>query len=402
MFIPEGAKYVISKLEDNGFEAFLVGGCVRDSLMKRCPPDYDITTNATPDEMLCVFKDDKTLTHGLKHGTVTVVVKGECFEVTTYRIDGEYLDSRHPQSVEFSRNLKDDLSRRDFTMNAIAYSEKCGYVDEFCGISDIENKIIKCVGKPDKRFNEDALRILRCIRFSSVLGFDIEKNTSDSIIKNAHLLNNISSERIKEEFLKLLSGNNAADVLKLYKNVIEIFIPEICNIDDTVYNKICESLCKSDDNKVLSLCVFFSMFDNETIAKKILLRLKFDNNTINSVLCVIRNLNNKDLSFSKPKIKLLLKDNSKDNVALFFDTLVCLNYDIGSADKLLVEIIENNECYNLKNLDISGDDLVKIGVQKGRQLGQILDTLLFEVINDNLQNDKETLLKFAKQNLIKE
>lgn len=402
MFIPKGAKYVISKLENQGFEAFLVGGCVRDSLMNRIPPDYDITTNATPDDMLCVFKDDKTLTHGLKHGTVTVVVDGECFEVTTYRIDGEYLDSRHPQSVEFSKKLKDDLSRRDFTMNAIAYSEKCGYVDEFCGVSDINNKIIRTVGSPDKRFNEDALRILRCIRFASVLGLEIEKNTSDSLIKNAHLLNNISSERIREEFIKLLTGKNACNVLKTYKSVISTFISEISNIDDAAYIKTCESLCKSEDNKVLSLCVFFSMFENEKSVKEILLSLKFDNNTQNSVLSVFQNLKNTDFSFSKPKIKLLLRDNSKENVKLFLNTLDCLNFNTGKAVTILNEIITNNECYNLKNLDISGVDLVKIGVQKGREVGEILDTLLLEVINNNLQNNKEALLEYTKQNLIKE
>lgn len=402
MFIPKGAKYVISKLENAGFEAFLVGGCVRDSLMKRCPPDYDITTNATPDDMLCVFKDDKTLTHGLKHGSVTVVVDGECFEVTTYRIDGEYLDSRHPQSVEFSKKIKDDLSRRDFTMNAIAYSEKCGYVDEFCGVSDINNKIIRTVGSPDKRFNEDALRILRCIRFASVLGLEIEKNTSDSLIKNAHLLNNISSERIREEFIKLLTGKNACNVLKTYKSVISTFISEISNIDDADYIKTCESLCKSEDNKVLSLCVFFSMFENEKSVKEILLSLKFDNNTQNSVLSVFQNLKNTDFSFSKPKIKLLLRDNSKENVKLFLNTLDCLNFDTGKAVTILNEIITNDECYNLKNLDISGVDLVKIGVQKGREVGEILDTLLLEVINNNLQNNKEALLEYTKQNLIKE
>ena len=219
MPLPPEVTEIIERLENHGYEAYVVGGCVRDFVCKRKIHDYDITTSATPEETKNVFSDMRVIPTGERHGTVSVIfndksIKEKQIEITTYRIDGEYTDSRHPTEVRFTRKLAEDLSRRDFTVNALAYNPRVGIVDIFGGIDDIKNKIIRAVGDAKKRFEEDALRILRALRFSSVLGFEIEKATSDALISHAHLLSHISAERIREEFSKLLLGENAVEVLQ--------------------------------------------------------------------------------------------------------------------------------------------------------------------------------------------
>ena len=203
--IDKGAALILDKIEECGFEAFVVGGCVRDSIMARTPKDWDITTDALPEDIIAMF--DRTIPTGIKHGTVTVLVGGQAYEVTTYRIDGDYLDSRRPESVEFTRNIVDDLSRRDFTINAMAYSPSRGLVDRFSGLEDIKNKIIRCVGNPDLRFKEDALRIMRAIRFSAQLGFQIEESTQKYIEENSLRLHLISAERIHDELEKIIESD---------------------------------------------------------------------------------------------------------------------------------------------------------------------------------------------------
>ena len=225
--MPENAKGIIDKLRTCGYDAYAVGGCIRDSIMGKIPYDWDICTSALPEEVLEVLGERNIIENGLKHGTVTVHIDGENYEITTFRTDGQYLDNRHPENVTFVRELKEDLSRRDFTMNSLAYNYSEGLIDIFGGRDDINNSIIRCVGDPDKRFGEDALRILRALRFSSQLGFSIEEKTSASIHKNAELLKNISAERIMSEFTKILMGKNVEDVLMNYKDVIAVFIPEI-------------------------------------------------------------------------------------------------------------------------------------------------------------------------------
>ncbi|MBR5773515.1 MAG: HDIG domain-containing protein, partial [Clostridia bacterium] len=225
--LPACIQYVISTLNDNGYESFIVGGCVRDYLMGKTPHDYDVTTSATPEQVKTCFNNNKVIETGIKHGTVTVLVDGESVEITTYRIDGEYKDNRHPELVTFSKTIDEDLRRRDFTVNAIAYNPEKGFVDLFNGIQDIKNGVISCVGNPDERFNEDGLRILRALRFTSVLDFEISKETSDSIHRNKMLILNVSPERIWTEFKKLLCGKNVRRVLLEYSDVIGVFIPEI-------------------------------------------------------------------------------------------------------------------------------------------------------------------------------
>ena len=225
--IPEGAQRIIETLHRSGHRAYVVGGCVRDSLLLRVPVDWDICTSSLPEETLECLNAENIIKNGLKHGTVTVRVDGENYEITTFRTDGEYLDNRHPESVTFVRNLKEDLARRDFTMNALAYSNSRGLQDCFDGLKDIENGMIRCVGSPGRRFGEDALRILRALRFASVLGFEIEKKTAKSIHKNAYLLKNISVERIMSEFVRILCGKNVGRVLLEYADVVGEILPEV-------------------------------------------------------------------------------------------------------------------------------------------------------------------------------
>ena len=235
--IPTEAKKIIDKLYEAGYEAYIVGGCVRDALLGREAEDYDITTSATPLEIKRIF--ERTVDTGISHGTVTVIENGKPYEVTTFRVDGEYKDNRHPVSVSYTSNIRDDLARRDFTVNALAYNDREGIVDAFSGISDLQNQTIRCVRDPEERFSEDALRVLRGIRFASVLGFKIEERTADAIRKYSKNLASISSERILAEWKKLLSGKNAYDVIFDYKEVIDVFAEELKNIEMPPRDSFC-------------------------------------------------------------------------------------------------------------------------------------------------------------------
>ena len=234
--IPSGANEIIHTLQNNGYEAFLVGGCVRDSILGRPIHDYDITTSATPDEMMEVFKDKRIIETGLQHGTITIVIDGEGYECTTYRIDGNYSDSRRPDSVTFTRSLKEDLKRRDFTINAMAYNDEVGLVDPFNGIEDIEHYKIRCVGRAEDRFSEDALRILRAIRFASQLGFVVDSDVSLNIHKMYKNLENISIERINSEFCKIALSSEFYIPIGLFREVFSLFIPEIKDMFDFPQN----------------------------------------------------------------------------------------------------------------------------------------------------------------------
>lgn len=227
MDMPKNVDTAINLLQSAGFEAYAVGGCVRDSLLGKTPNDWDITTSAKPEDMKSVFADFHCIDTGIKHGTVTVVIDGEPLEITTFRLDGEYEDNRHPKSVTFTSDLGADLGRRDFTVNAMAYSKMTGTVDLFGGQNDLKNGIIRCVGDPDRRFNEDALRILRALRFASALDFEIEEKTAQSLLKNRALLGNISEERIAKELLKLVCGKGAKRILTDFAPVLFEILPEL-------------------------------------------------------------------------------------------------------------------------------------------------------------------------------
>ncbi len=432
--IPEKARLIIDRLECFGYEAFCVGGAVRDTLMG-CPAgDWDITTSAPPEETKRIFADLKTLDTGIKHGTVTVIFESTPFEVTTYRIDGDYDDNRHPEKVEFTKNLTEDLKRRDFTVNAIAYNPKSGIFDPLEGQADIYNSIIKTVGDPEKRFREDGLRIMRALRFSSVLGFEIEEKTKKAIHSEKELLKNISAERLFGELTKLLMGKNVFNVLMEFPDVLSVFIPEIAPAVGfkqygkkhayNVWEHICHTVSTIPQDKILRLTMLLhdlgkvpthklnengdSTFKNHAavggeMAKGILLRLKSDKKTLQRVCFLVSNHD-----FEPPKTKMLLKlslvDKSPNDIRTL---LVIKKSDRGALSESyrdiseetaqclmwLSEIEENAECVTTTQLAIKGDDLKNAGFQ-GKSINTALNNLLKAVIEEKVENTKDALLTY--------
>ena len=363
----------LSILSQNGYYAYVVGGCVRDSLLFNIPHDWDITTSALPSQIIACFLEYKVIETGLKYGTVTVIIDKIPIEITTYRIDGEYKDNRRPENVLFTDNLKDDLSRRDFTMNAIAYNNEI--IDFFGGVLDIENKIIRTVGESDERFSEDALRILRAIRFSSQLSFSIEKETKKSIIKNRALLKNISVERINIELRKLLLGENFFSVLNEYKEVIFEIIPELREINKNLEN--------SENDIIIRLSLLLWDLNSFNILKN----LKFDNKTIDMVSKIIENKDTKIIQDRIELKKLLNKLSEK-----ILRKLMKINK---LKESLLDDIIKSGECYSLKQLEMTGDDVREHGIE-GVKIGEILNEILTLVIEEKLQNNKDACNNYIK------
>mgnify|MGYP004607479223 CR=1 FL=1 len=379
--IPQEAVTALEVLERNGFEAYLVGGCVRDFLLGRIPNDYDITTNALPDRIIEIFSDYHTIPTGIKHGTVTVIIKKFQIEITTYRKDSTYSDNRHPDSVEFTPSLKEDLARRDFSMNGMAMNFNQDITDIYNGREDMKNHIVKCIENPDRRFDEDALRILRALRFASQLDFKIEKNTSDSIHKNAENLKNISAERINAELEKLIAGKNPYYILKKYEDVIKVFMPEYSYSESIMKKNISSQLIRRS-----------AFFLNIKSVYDIMKRLKYSNKDINDTVKLIEYFN-ADIS-SKPALKIILKNIGTELTENLLDFRNACGQDTSHSEKLLDEILKNNECYLISQLDINGRDLMLMGFS-GIQTGKILNTLLEKVINDEIENNKTALKEYT-------
>lgn len=399
--IPKEVETALNILGNNGHEAYIVGGCVRDSLLGVAPNDWDITTSAKPDEICSCFHSFKTINTGLKHGTVTVIINSMQIEITTYRIDGKYSDNRRPDEVIFTDEVSYDLKRRDFTINSLAYNRD-GIVDLFGGISDISNKIVKCVGEPDERFNEDGLRILRAMRFASVLGFDIDENTSASIHKNKKLLNNISKERITVEFNKLITGEKFYTILQEYKDVVEVFIPGAERINNSKWENILDSLRYTDD-LVLKLSLLLHMLDAENILKE----LKYDGRTIRDVKTIV-SIKDEEILSDKISIKKQLSCMGYDNFVnlIKFKTAIYKSrgilYDeelvnLSRVKKIIDDIFTKKECYSLKSLKINGEDLIQEGFTKGIYLGLVLNEILDLVIEEKLENKKEKLIDYVRK-----
>lgn len=402
MNIPKQVVYIIEQLEKNGFEGFIVGGCVRDYILGFLPKDFDITTDALPQDIKNIF--DHTIDTGIEHGTVTVVLDRQNFEITTYRIDGEYKDNRRPENVTFSKKIEEDLSRRDFTMNAIAYSIKRGFVDPFCGIDDIKNKLIKGVGDADTRFKEDALRMMRGVRFSAQLGFSIEEKTFLAIKNNAKLIENISIERTRDEFLKLIKSDyieklNLLEETKLYK----YFIPEIEPIFKN-YKKNIFILKKL--SKDLRLTFLLSHLD-EKIGEEVLKRIKLDNKTIKETKTIIQyfNYNFVDNRVETRKLMSIIEpDLFKKILEIKFcislienDLIKCKKYD--NIFDEIDETIRKNHCFSLKTLAIKGNDLKQIGITDGKKIGDCLKLALNIVLEQPDKNEKDWLLKYIGENI---
>ena len=394
--IPKEVENVLNILHENGFEAYVVGGCVRDSIMGKIPSDWDVATSAKPNQILLCFNNRKTIETGLKHGTVTVVINKMQIEITTYRIDGEYSDNRRPDEVLFTDKIKLDLRRRDFTINALAYN-KSGIIDLFGGLDDINNKFIKCVGAAGERFNEDGLRILRALRFASVLNFDIEENTSSSIFRNKALLNNISMERINIEFSKLIMGSNYRKILIEYREVIEVFLPEIQVLTEDEFKYRLNAM-KVLNSLTLRLAVFLY---NTDATDKILMNLKYDNKTIKTVKILVENINGR-INHDSVNVKRWLNKINYVNLNYLIKIKKSLFdsefYELEETEKIMNEIIRTKQCYSLETLAINGQDLIDAGVPKGKNIGIILDIILSEVIEGKLVNEKDSLLNFIHVN----
>jgi len=381
------AEKVLSRLNENGFKAYVVGGAIRNFYMNKEPSDYDIATSALPDEIICIFSDCKVIETGKHFGTITAIVDGEQIEITTFRSDGAYLNCRSPEAVYYSDTVEEDLKRRDFTINALAYSPYLGSVDLFGGISDIENKIIRTIGNPDRRFSEDALRILRGLRFSSILRFTIEEETKNSIFKNKNLLLNISKERIREEFNKILMGKNAKNVLLEYRDVISVFIPEIKDSEDNFY--------KASNDLYMNLALFLK--DTFPNTRQILRRLKYDNKTVKTV-CFLTEYYSVPLPDKKPELKKFLNNFGIENTIKLLD-LKSINSkeEFQITEKHLYEIEENKECYLIKDLEINGNDLIDMGIEP-KNIGKIMEFILNEVIYERIENKRDSLLESVKNN----
>lgn len=396
--LPKNVENIIGSLEEHGFEGFAVGGCVRDSLLKKTPKDWDITTDALPVDMKKIFK--KTFDTGIAHGTVTVLMDGVGYELTTYRIDGNYSDGRHPDSVSFSKSLSEDLCRRDFTINAMAYSNKKGIVDLFDGRKDLQNGIIRAVGDAKKRFDEDALRMLRAVRFAAQLGFKIDDDTFEAIKEKAKLLSNVSKERIFVELNKSLCGDFAQNIKMVYTSGLYRYIgKEFAKLDKSIYDFYPR---KFPNKKHMYWAVFLENIENVEAVKKILFELKSDNATRNNTYLLVKELKN-PLPSSDEDIRWSLHRIGAD---LFCDYIEILKSDKKNVDILdKIDTIENryslilkeNHAYEISMLDITGKDLMDLGISKGPKIGEVLEFLLKKVIENPLNNEKSSLLRLAKE-----
>ena len=394
--VPESVEIIINTLQEKGYEAYAVGGCVRDSVLGIEPKDWDITTSAKPEEIKALFR--RTVDTGIKHGTVTILLKGIGYEVTTYRIDGEYEDSRHPKEVLFTSSLEEDLKRRDFTINAMAYNSNNGIVDCFGGIEDLNSGIIRCVGDPQERFTEDALRILRAVRFAAVLNFDIEDETKHAIDNLSYTLTKISKERIQSELDKLLMSDGTDRVRQLYETGIIkwIFYPEDEGYKKDDINKLVSILKNSPKDHYIRWAVFISFVS----AKDILRNLKFDNKTI-KICNKLKEHQYFSLFVSEPELRKAVVIIGRD---IFGQYYIPYRKAMKNVDCVLLDeivnlynlILQRGDCLSVKEMAIKGSDLIQIGVEPGVKMGEVIEKLFEMIIEDHTINQRDTLLKIAR------
>lgn len=438
--LPDDVRFIIDTITKAGYEAYAVGGCIRDSLLGKEPDDYDITTSAMPQVVKSLFR--RTVDTGLQHGTVTVMIKEKGYEITTYRIDGEYEDGRHPSEVKFTRSLEEDLKRRDFTINAMAYNDAAGLVDIFDGIGDLKNGIIRCVGNPVDRFSEDALRMLRAIRFSAQLGYIIEEETFEAIKELASGISKVSQERIQIELLKTLVSKNPGYLRLAYESgLTKVFLPEFDKMMETQQNhphhcySVGEHSIKGMEVvrpiKVLRLAMLFHDIGKPCVkstdengidhfhghpgisgemSRKILHRLKFDNDTIDTVTKLVKNhdvlINRKPASvrriinrMGEEVFPLLLEVKEADILSQSEYKRKEKLEELSEIRILYQKILDEKDCLSLKNLAVNGKDLIELGFPKGPALGVELGRLLDRVLENPELNDREVLLNLAREEL---
>lgn len=417
--IPNQTKTILESIENAGFEAYIVGGAVRDILIGRTPSDWDITTNAIPDDIEKIFgriKGYRTEPTGKKNGTITVISylgrQTVCHEITTYRIDGRYSDCRHPDYIRFSKNLTEDLIRRDFTINAIAMDRYGNIIDPISGINDIKEKLIKAVGSPAARFSEDALRILRGIRLESELkefGFKIDKTTEEAMIFQKLGLKNISEERIQNEFNRIILSFGASDVLLKYKEIIEVIIPELeqgAGFNEKAVQGLKNIKIKDNKNTEYLLSVrlaaFFSHTDNP---EETLHRLKYSRRIISDTLFLIKNqkiifnsnridARKKLNQFGERKLNMLISLKKAQNEHMATDKI----QNIDEFEQIVQDVIDNGDCFKLSDLAVDGNDIIALGVEEGPEIGKILKYILDGVIQGRISNNMESIIKEVKNN----
>ena len=432
--LPEKVGRIIGTLQEHGYEAYAVGGCIRDSILGREPEDWDITTSAMPEETKALF--DKTFDTGIQHGTITVLLEKEGFEVTTYRIDGKYEDSRHPKEVTFTRNLREDLLRRDFTINAMAYNETDGLVDIFGGLEDLEAGMIRCVGTAKERFKEDALRILRGVRFAAQLGFDIEEDTRQGMKELAWTLQNISAERIQVELVKMITSKRPEMLREAYElGMTRIVLPEFDQLMTTgqetphhmysVGEHTLHAMKNIRADKILRLAMLLHdmgkpalktvdeagvahfkkhALESERIAENVLRRLKFDNDTIRKVTRLVH-CHDLRIPATAKSVRSAMNQIGEELFPYYMevrraDVLAQSMYqreekieNLDQIEELYHQIVEDGDCVSLKDLAVTGRDLIASGMKPGKKIGEKLEELLKLVIEDPKLNTKEELLK---------
>ena len=415
--VPPYALDVLRQLTHYGYKAYVVGGCVRDSLLGRVPADWDVCTDATPEEMLTVFRKFRVFKTGLKHGTITVRSRGQSVEVTTFRTDGDYSDNRHPDAVTFVSRVEDDLARRDFTINAMAYHPDEGLVDAFGGQQDLDSRTLRCVGEPDRRFQEDGLRILRALRFAARFELAIERETSYAIHRNRHLLENISAERIFKELHGILCAKGVGDMLTAYPGVFGIIIPELATLPGHLlpsgadaWAHTVRTVCATPAEPfALRMAMLLhcaaaptatpSQEHAAALAKQALLRLKSDNATLKLTTTLVQEIG-LHLPDSRPTLRRIIGRLGADPLLHIFTLQQALSRSCGTppmqalcrARLVADELLEAAPTFTTADLAISGNTLIDLGIPPGPALGRILSTLLSEVQDELIPNTREALL----------
>ena len=439
--LPPQVETVIRILANEGFKSYVVGGSVRDCVIGKTPFDWDLTTQAKPAEIAQAFAKHKVIETGLKHGTLTVILDGLSMEITTFRIDGKYSDNRRPDSIEFTTDLMQDLSRRDFTMNALAYSPQEGIIDYFGGCDDLEKKTIRCVGSPNVRFGEDALRVLRALRFASVLDFDIESETAESVLSNRQLLGNVAAERKQVELVKLLCGKAVERILRDYREVVFEILPELeitngfdphDGESDNLYEQSARGVALIEDEPELRMAMLLlgcgkpacfvleksdkgsfrgHTYAGEDIALTALQRLKFSKRFTQEVTQLIRHQDSSVFDDPKTLKRMLVKLGE----ALFRKLLKVkqasllswslVDYDrVAEVDALETQmnrLLEQEFCFSIQDLKINGTDLIDLGLPAGRAVGNMLERLFNDVVDEKISNEKSALIEAAKDYIIR-
>ena len=436
--IPEDVRYIINTLADHGYEAYVVGGCVRDAILGVEPRDWDICTPALPEQTMECFRRQRVIETGLKHGTVTLLLNRKQYEITTYQVGKIYDESNQSSKSEYVKDLRDDLSRRDFTMNAMAYNPEKGFIDYFGGISDLDNRIVCCTGNADSRFQEDPLRMMRAFRFAAVYGFTIDDNTLQSALRNKTLIKPVAAERFASELNKLILGDGAQNMLITGAPLIAELIPELLPMFGfeqnnpyhcfDVYNHTLQSVACAPKDVIIRLTMLFHDISkpgcytekdgighfyghpkiSSEMAEKILRRLKYDNKTVKTVTQLIF-YHDTDIQPKKKHIRRWLNRIGEERLRRLLEVkradLMSQSTEyrpkklavLDSVPPLIDEIIEQNECFSLKDLAVNGRDLRAAGLPEGKNIGTILNHLMGLVIDETIENDQAKLLQEAQR-----